>query len=367
MKVPFIDLSRQHEPIKKELLKTFENVLDSNQFILGEEVKKFEEEVASYVGTKYAIGVSNCTNALLLSLRALDVGRGDEVITTPFTFIATAEVIAILGAKPVFCDIGPKTLNINPNKIPELISNKTKAILPVHLYGQSADMDKIMQIAEENNLNVIEDMAQAIGAKYKGKKVGTFGDTSCISFFPTKNLSALGDAGMILTNNEELDNKLRAFRVHGASKKYYHDVLGYNDRLDTIQAAFLRVKLKYLDEWNEGRRQIAHKYDVGLKDIVQIPYVEPDNVTIYHQYTIRTPKRDELKEFLTEKAIGTAIHYPLPLHFQKAFKYLGYKEGDLPEAEKATKEVLSLPIHHTLTDGEVNYVISTIRSFFGKS
>ncbi|GAI14501.1 unnamed protein product, partial [marine sediment metagenome] len=303
-------------PIKKELMQAFERMLDSSQFILGEEVKQFEAEVASYIGTKYAIGVSNGTNALLLSLKALGIGSGDEIITTPFTFVATAEVIALLGAKPVFCDIDPHTFNINPDMIVDFITDKTKAILLVHLYGQPADMDKIMQIAKDNDLKVVEDMAQAIGAKYKGKKVGIFGDTACISFFPTKNLNALGDAGMILTNDEELDKKLRAFRIHGASKKYYHDFLGYNDRLDAIQAAFLRIKLKYLDQWNERRRQIAEKYDATLKDVVQIPLIHPDNETIYHQYTIRTPKRDELRQYLTEQGIGTAIYYPIPSAFK---------------------------------------------------
>lgn len=366
MKVSFIDLNKQHKPIKQELIQAFERILDSSQFILGEEVKQFESEVASYIGTKYAIGVSNGTNALLLSLRALDIGQGDEVITTPFTFIATAEVIAMLGAKPVFCDIEPETFNINPDKITGIISDRTKAILPVHLFGQSADMNKIMQIAQENNLEIVEDMAQAIGSSYKDRKVGTFGDTAGISFFPTKNLNALGDAGMILTNNEELDKRLRALRVHGAAKKYHHDFLGYNDRLDAIQAAFLQVKLKYLDEWNEKRRQIAKKYNEDLRDIVQIPYIKPGNETIYHQYTIRTPKRDELRQYLSENGIGTAIHYPIPLHLQKAFAYLGYKEDDFPEAEKASQEVLSLPIHHILTDEEVDYVITTIRQFFDK-
>ncbi len=366
MKVPFIDLQRQHKPIKKELMNAFEKVLDSGQFILGDEVKNFEHEVASYIGTEYAIGVSNGTDALLLSLAALGVHSGDEVITSPFTFMATAEVIALLGAKPIFCDIEPKTFNISPDKITPLISEKTKAILPVHLYGQAADMDKIMKIAKENNLKVVEDMAQAIGSKYNGENIGKFGDTACISFFPTKNLNALGDAGMIVTNNEFLDNKLRALRVHGASKKYYHDVLGYNDRLDAIQATFLRIKLKYLDEWNKKRRETALKYDEGLKDSVEVPYITPGNETVYHQYTIRTSRRDELKQYLTEKNIGTAIHYPIPLHLQKAFDYLGYKEGDFPESEKAAKEVLSLPIHPDLADEEIEYVIITIREFFEK-
>lgn len=366
MKVPFIDLQRQHNPIKKELMDAFEKVLDSGQFILGDEVKNFEHEIASYIGVNYAIGVSNGTDALLLSLASLGIGPGDEVITTPFTFFATAEIIAILGAKPVFCDIDAKTLNIDPEEISEAISKKTKAILPVHLYGQSADMDKIMQIAQDNNLKVVEDMAQAIGSEYKGKKVGTFGDTACISFFPTKNLNALGDAGMIVTNDENLDKKLRSLRVHGASKKYHHDVLGYNDRLDAIQAALLRIKLKYLDEWNKKRQQTAHRYDEELKNSVKIPYITPGNETVYHQYTIRTSRRDELKQYLMEKTIGTAIHYPIPLHLQKAFDYLGYKEGDFPESEKAAKEVLSLPIHSDLTSEEVDYVVFTINEFFTK-
>ena len=235
MRVPFIDLGRQHAPIKKELMEAFERVLDSNKFILSDEVKKFEEEVASYVGTKYAIGVSNCTNALLLSLRALGVAQGDEVVTTPFTFIATAEVIAIIGAKPVFCDIEPDTFNIDPNKIQACLSTKTKAIMPVHLYGQSSDMDSIMKIAQERQLKVIEDMAQSLGAKYKGKMTGTFGDTACISYYVTKNLSALGDAGMILTDDQGLDSMIRAYRVHGASKKYHHDFLGHNDSAENAR------------------------------------------------------------------------------------------------------------------------------------
>lgn len=364
MKVPFIDLSRHHKPLKGELSKAFEKVYDSNQFVLGQHVKKFEDEIATYVGTRYAIGVSNCTNALLLSLKALGVASGDEVITTPFTFVATAEVIALLGAKPVFCDIEPKTLNIDPSKINECISSKTKVIVPVHLYGQSADMDEIMATSQQRNIAVVEDMAQAVGAQYKGRMVGTFGATACISFFPTKNLSALGDAGMVLTSDEELHEKLCAMRVHGASTKYYHDFLGYNDRLDGMQAAFLSVKLNYLDTWNERRREIARKYDNALKTYVDIPYVHAHNVTVYHQYTIRTQRRDELRDFLTQRDIGTSVHYPMALHQQKAFAYLGYREGDFPEAEKASKEVLSLPIQQDLSNDEVDYVIASIEEFF---
>lgn len=366
MKVPFIDLGRQHQPMKKEILRAIEEVYDSNQFILGAKVKEFEEKIAEYVGTTYAKGVSNCTNALLISLRALGVGQGDEVITTPFTFIATAEVIAIVGAKPVFCDIDPRTYNIDPAKIPTAITDRTKVILPVHLYGQVADMDEIMEIARSHNLKVVEDMAQAIGATYRGKQAGVFGDTACISFFPTKNLNAIGDAGMILTSDPEIDKTIHAYRVHGASKKYYHDFLGYNDRLDAVQAAVLTIKLKYLDEWNARRRAIAKKYDDGLRDVVEIPHIKPDNVTIYHQYTIRTNKRDALRQYLADNGIGTSVHYPMPLHLQEAFTYLGYKQGDFPESEKAAREVLSLPIHQILNDEEIDYVVSTIRAFFKK-
>jgi dTDP-4-amino-4,6-dideoxygalactose transaminase len=366
MKVPFIDLERQHKPIKKDLMQAFERVLDSNKFILSDEVKNFEDEMVAYTKTKYAIGVSNCTNALLLSLRAVGVGPGDEVITTPFTFVATAEVIGIIGAKPVFCDIERKTFNIDVSKIKDHISGRTRAIIPVHLYGQSADMNGVMRVAKDHRLKVIEDMAQAIGAKYNGRMVGSFGDTACISFYVTKNLNALGDAGMILTNDEKLDSMIRAYRVHGAYKKYHHDFLGYNDRLDAMQAAFLRIKLMQLDVWNEKRRKIARKYDDALRDVVATPYIQDDNESVYHQYTIRAARRDELKKYLNERGVATAIHYPVPLHLQPAFRYLGYREGDFPVAEKAADEVLSLPIQQDLTDEEIDYVIKNVRQFYGK-
>jgi dTDP-4-amino-4,6-dideoxygalactose transaminase len=364
MKVPFIDLGRHHNPIKKDLISAFERVLDSNQFVLSDEVKKFEDEMVAYTGAKHAVGVSNGTNALILSLKAMGIGNGDEVITTPFTFIATAEVIALIGAKPIFCDIDPKTFNIDAGKIKKHVSARTRAIMPVHLYGQTADMDAINRIAKDYNLKVIEDMAQAIGAKYRGKQAGVFGDTACISFYVTKNLSALGDAGMILTNSEAMDKKIRGYRVHGAVKKYHHDFLGYNDRLDAIQAAFLRIKLKHLDVWNRRRQEIAAEYDEGLNDVVTVPFVHSDNVPVYHQYTIRTKKRDQLEKFLNGKGVGTAIHYPTPLHLQPAFRYLGYREGDFPESENAADEVLCLPIQQDLTDEEVIYVIKCVREFF---
>lgn len=366
MKVPFIDLERQHRPIKNDLMQAFERVLDSNKFILSDEVKAFEQEIAAYAHAKHGIGVSNCTNALLLSLRALNIGPGDEVITTPFTFVATAEVIGIIGAKPVFCDIDRRTFNIDPAKIKDHVTARTRAIIPVHLYGQAADMQSITRLAKEHNLKIVEDMAQAIGATYNGQMVGNFGDTACISFYVTKNLNALGDAGMILTNDAALDSKIRAFRVHGASSKYHHDFLGYNDRLDAMQAAFLRIKLTHLDEWNRRRRRIAGKYDDALRDVVATPYICPENESVYHQYTIRAARRNELAKSLSDKGIGTAIHYPVPLHLQPAFKYLGYTTGDFPVSEKAAEEVLSLPIQQDLTDDEVDYVISSIRQFYNK-
>lgn len=366
MKVSFINLDRQHKPIKQELMQAFERILDSSQFILGEEVRTCENEIASFIGTDYAIGVSNGTNALMLSLKAVDVNPGDEVITSAFTFFATVEVISMIGATPVLCDIDPKTFNVDPERISQKITKRSKAIIPVHLYGQAAAMNEIMLIAQKHNVKVIEDMAQAIGAEHKGKKIGNFGNTACISFYPTKNLSALGDGGMVVTSDRRLGDKIRGMRNHGDVGKYLHEFLGHNERLDAIQAAFLRIKLKYLDDWNMRRSIIAQKYSERLKDIVQVPYIHTDNNSVFHQYTIRTAKRDELGQYLNENGIGTAIHYPTPLHLQPALKYLGYKIGDFPEAEKAAKEVLCLPIDPTLTDQEVSYVIETIRRFFRK-
>lgn len=367
MRVKFIDLERQHGPMQEELVQAFERVLESNKFILGPELKEFEKEICALTGSRHAIGVSNCTNALLLCLRAFGVKEGDEVITTPFTFIATAEVIALLGARPVFCDIEPKTFNIDAGKLESCISGKTRAVIPVHLYGQIADMDAVNRVAKGHNLRVIEDMAQALGATYKGKQAGVFGDAACISFYVTKNLAALGDAGMVLTGDDGLADKLRGFRVHGAIRKYQHDYLGYNDRLDEVQAAFLRVKLKRLAAWNERRRAIAQAYDAGLKDLVTVPFVHEHNETVHHQYAIRTDRRDALEQFLAVKGVATSIHYPMPLHLQPAFRYLGLADGDFPEAEKASREVLCLPIHQDLTDEEVGYVIACVRDFYSNN
>jgi dTDP-4-amino-4,6-dideoxygalactose transaminase len=366
MEIPIFTPVRQYLNLKEEIDNVIQKILNRGDFILGEEVKEFEQSVARYLGVKHAIGVASGTDALQIALMAIGLKPGDEVITTPFTFVATAETIVLLGGKPVYVDIDERTYNINPELIEDKITEKTKAIIPVHLYGQPAEMEKILDIARRYNLYVIEDSAQAFGAEYKGRKVCTFGDIACISFFPTKNLGAFGDAGMVVTNSDDLAEKIRMIRVHGSKKRYHHELLGVNSRLDTLQAGILLVKLKYVDEWNKRRIEIANRYSNSLKDIDSIitPYAEPYNKHIYHQFTIRTNRRDELIEFLKGRGIQTAVHYPIPLHLQKAFSYFGYKEGDFPIAEKCSREVLSLPMFPELRDDEVDYVIGSIVDFF---
>lgn len=364
MKVPQIDLWAHHEPLLEEFKEALERVVRSSQFILGQEEKDFEAAAARYLDVRHAIGVGNGTDALAISLRALGIGPGDEVITTPFTFIATAEVIVALGAVPVFVDIKSDTYNIDSAKIEAAITEKTKVILPVHLYGQAAEMDTILEIAKKHNIKVLEDSAQAFGSTYKGKRVGGFGDLTIFSFFPTKNLGALGDGGLITTNNNELYEKCRLIRVHGSPKKYYHTLIGQNSRLDTLQAAFLRIKLNHIETYNRKRADNAAAYNDGLKDVVKVPVTHPDCNHIYHQYTIRTPKRDELKAFLNEADIGVGIHYPYPLHRQPVLEYLGLPEGSFPEAEAAAREVMSLPCYPELTEEQRSWVIARIREFF---
>jgi dTDP-4-amino-4,6-dideoxygalactose transaminase len=363
MKVPQIDLWAHHEPLMEEFRQAFERVMRSSQFIMGQEVKDFEAEAAEYLGIKRAIGIGNGTDALAICLRALGVEPGDEVITTPFTFIATAEIIVALGAKPVFVDIKSDTYNIDPAKIEAKITDKTKVILPVHLYGQAAEMDVILQIAKQHNIKVLEDAAQAFGSTYKEKKVGGLGDLTIFSFFPTKNLGALGDGGLITTDDEELYEKCRLIRVHGAPKKYYHTLIGQNSRLDTLQAALLRIKLNHIETYNELRARNAEAYTQELKGIVKTPTLHPDCNHIYHQYTIRTPGRDELKAFLNQNEIGIGIHYPIPLHLQPVLSHLGLPEGSYPEAESAAREVMSLPCYPELTGEQRSYVIDKIKEF----
>jgi len=364
----FLDLTAQYKSIKKEIDKAVKRVLDSSAFIGGKEVEEFEKEVARFCGVKYAIGVNSGTDALFLSLKALDINSGDEVITTPFTFIATAGVVANCGARPVFVDIDPETFNIDPSKIKKAITKKTKAILPVHLFGQMADMDEIMRIAKKHKLYVVEDAAQAIGAEYKKKKAGTVGDLGCFSFFPSKNLGAYGDGGMIVTNNAKLAEKVRLLKNHGSSpkEKYLNLIIGTNSRLDALQAAILRVKLRYLPKWSRERAKRADYYSKNLKNVGDIitPKISSGRTHIFHQYTIRTNSREELQKYLKERGIPTMIYYPLSLHLQPAFKYSGYKKGDLLKSQSTSKEVLSLPIYPELSKEEQDIIIRKIRVFY---
>lgn len=368
MKVPLLDLKAQFASIKDETMEAVSKVFDNQQFINGPEVKILEQKIAEYCGCKRAIGVSSGTDALLCALMALDIGPGDEVVTSPFTFFATAGSIWRVFAKPLFVDIDPETFNINPALIEEPVSEDTKAIMPVHLFGQTADMDQINSIADNLALDVIEDAAQAIGAVYKGEKAGSLGTVGCFSFFPSKNLGCAGDGGIITTNDEELADKMEMIRMHGSKPKYFHKIVGANFRLDTLQAAVLIVKLKYLDSWSEKRRQNAAKYNSLLAGIEQIklPVIKEHNVSVFNQYVIRTQKRDDLRKFLSEKEIGTEIYYPLSLHEQECFKGLGYKKGDFPESEKAAAEVLALPIYPELTDDQIAYVADSIKEFYSK-
>ncbi len=365
IRIPMVDFKAQYQSIEKEIDAAIKEVLFSGQYILGPVVKEFEEQVAAYCGLKYAIGVASGSDALILALRALDIGPGDEVITTPFTFVATAHAIVHCGAKPVFVDIEPDTFNINPALIEPAITKKTKAIIPVHLYGHPADMDPIMTIAKAYNLYVVEDAAQAFGARYNGRKVGSIGHVGCFSFFPTKNLGCYGDGGMVVTDKPEIAEKVDILRRQGCLEKYHAEMIGYNSRLDAIQAAVLKVKLKYVDQWNEQRRNVAHHYNELLSGLsVQTPLEAPYAYHVYHQYTIRASKRDNLKQFLLENGIETSIYYPYPLHLQEAYKFLGNKNGSLPESEKASQQLLSLPISPELNSSMQHKVFLALKGDF---
>lgn len=365
MKVPLLDLKRQYASIKEEIDKAVHGVLEKTQFILGEDVKNFEAEIAEYCGSTHAVGVASGTDALLLALRACGVGLEDEVLIPDFTYIATSNVVSRLGAVPVFVDIDGDTYNLDPHLIERKISKKTKAIIPVHLFGQCADMDPILEISRGHNLKVIEDAAQAIGAEYKGKKGGIMGDLGCFSFFPSKNLGAAGDGGMVITDDENLAEVIRKLRVHGATQKYFHSVVGYNSRLDTLQAAILSVKLKHLDEWSDIRKQKASFYDSAFKGLgIQTPKVESFNRHIYHQYTIAVEKRDQLKEHLLKNQIGCSVYYPLPLHLQECYRSLGYKEGDFPISEQRSKQAISLPVFPEITQEEQEFVVKILKEFY---
>jgi dTDP-4-amino-4,6-dideoxygalactose transaminase len=373
MKIPILDLKRQYQSIKSEIDSAIARVIESGQFILGPEVEAFEREVAQYLGVKHAIGVASGTDALWLSLKAAGVGPGDRVIVPSFTFFATAGAVCNVGAIPVFADVDPRTFNLDPSSVQNLLRSNTqlqdtaKAIIPVHLYGQPAEMDALLKIARHYELIVIEDVAQAIGAQYKDRTVGTLGHLGCFSFFPTKNLGAYGDGGLVVTNDGALAERVRMLRVHGSKPKYYHHIVGTNSRLDALQAAILRVKLTHLDEWTSARQKLAARYDQALSQIegLAVPYKAPDRTHIYHQYTIRVlgGRRDALQKHLKEHGIGTEIYYPLPLHLQPCFQHLGYREGQLPESERASREVLSLPMFPELTESEQKYIIETVENF----
>jgi dTDP-4-amino-4,6-dideoxygalactose transaminase len=344
MRIPILDLKAQYAAIKDEVTRAISEVCEKQAFALGPAVAEFEKNVAAYCNSKHAIGVSSGTDALLVSLMALDVKPGDEVITTPFSFFSTAGCVVRIGARPVFVDIDPDFYNINPAGIEEKITGKTRAIIPVHLFGQIAPMKAITEIASQHNLAVIEDAAQAIGASRDGIKAGNFGDCGCFSFYPTKNLGGFGDGGLVTTNTDVLADDIRTLRDHGQEPRYFYKVIGGNFRLDGIQGAVLNVKLKYLDDWNEKRRQNAALYDsLFAGSPVGTPAIDPDNMSIYHQYTVTVPERDKLQKYLTDNNIGSAVFYPKPLHLQDCFQELGYKEGDMPVAERLCKEVLSLP------------------------
>ncbi|NIT55038.1 MAG: aminotransferase class V-fold PLP-dependent enzyme [Aliifodinibius sp.] len=364
MEVPLLDLKAQYATIKDEVLTAVSEVLESQRCIGGPKVAELEEKIAAVSDCKFAVGVSSGTDAILNCLMSLDIGVGDEVITSPFTFFATIGCICRTGAKPVFVDINPKTFNINPELIESVVTKKTKAIMPVHLYGQMADMDPIIEIAKKHDLSVIEDAAQSITSTYKDRKAGSIGMAGCFSFFPSKNLGGIGDGGMIVTNDEQFYNRLFIMRNHGSKPKYYHKHVGGNFRLDPIQAAALLVKLPRLEEWSNARRRNAKYYDKKFSGtVVQIPYISPDCVSIFNQYVIRLPRRDEVMAHLRDNNIGCEVYYPIPAHLQECFKYLGYKEGDMPESEKAAKEVLAIPVFPELMDEMKDYVADTILSF----
>ena len=368
--IPLLDPGAQHRPLRNDLLRAMTQVLDSQHFIMGEEVKKLEAEIAAYTGVSRAVGCASGSDALYLALLAAGVGHGDEVLTTPFSFVATAGSISRVGARPVFVDIEPDTFNIDPERLAEAVRAhpSVKAIIPVHLFGACADMDPILGIAAECGAVVIEDGAQSIGAEYKKRKAQAMGEMGCISFFPSKNLGGFGDGGMVLTSNQLLADKVASLRVHGTTKKYYHAYLGTNSRLDTLQAAVLLVKFPYLDSWSNGRARNAAKYR-ELLSAAGLPIVLPVEAPyqtrhVYNQFVIRCARRDELKAYLQQHGVSTEIYYPLPLHLQACYADLGYTEGSMPVSERASEEVLALPIHGDLPDEDIAYICDLIHLFY---
>jgi dTDP-4-amino-4,6-dideoxygalactose transaminase len=370
MKVPLLDLQAQYVPLRAELLSALERTMDAQRFILGAEVEALEKEIAEYSQTRYAIGCASGSDALLLSLQAAGVGPDDEVITTPHSFFATASAITRLGARPVFVDVDPATYNLKESLVAEAITERTRCILPVHLFGQCADMSILAELGRQHAIPIIEDAAQAIGAEDNGRRAGSMGTIGCFSFYPSKNLGGAGDGGMVVTDDPEHAARLRMLRVHGEERKYHHRVIGMNSRLDAIQAAVLRVKLPHLDRWSEARQKNAARYDqlfldAGLTEQVGLPFVRPGGRHIFNQYVIRVGRhRDALRSHLTDNEVGTEIYYPVPLHLQECFAFLEYGEGDFPEAERAARETLALPIYPELSYEQQDYVVGVIRRFF---
>jgi dTDP-4-amino-4,6-dideoxygalactose transaminase len=368
-RVQFLDLGLQFEQIRDEVIHTVTNVLETQRFVLGPEVEQLETEISDYLGCRFAVSCASGTDALMLALMAAGVKSGDEVITTPFTFVATASAIVRAGATPVFADIDPHSYNLSPESIAQAITPRTRAIIPVHLFGLPAQMETIMDLAESHGLTVIEDAAQAIGAMHRGRKVGTIGAMGCFSFFPSKNLGGAGDGGIITTNNPDHADRLRLLRVHGSRQKYQYEILGTNSRLDALQAAILRVKLRHLNDWTERRRRNAGRYrrlfaDSRVANNLMLP-TEPDGIRhVYNQFTVSCAGRDHLREHLHREGIPSEIYYPYPLHLQPAFAYLGYKKGSLRNAEAAAREVLSLPIYPELTEDQQQIIVDVITRFF---
>lgn len=364
-KIPYLDLPAQIRSVRKELDAAIARTLDHCSFCLGPDVVQFEKDFAKFCGAQHCVGFNSGTSALHIALMLLGVGPGDEVITTPFTFVATSWAISYVGAKPVYVDVEDGTMNLDPKLLERAITAKTKAVLPVHLYGQPFDIDPVLALCKKHKLPLVEDAAQAHAAKYKGRIVGTFGDISCFSFYPGKNLGACGEGGALVTNNPAFAARAKSLRVHGSTVPYHHDEVGYNYRMEGFQGAVLCVKLKHLQKWNAGRRRVAKRYAELLADTpLQLPREAAGCDSAWHLYTVRHPRRDELKKFLDDNGVGNAVHYPIPLHLQKAYASLGHKPGDFPAAEKAAREVLSLPIFPELTDKQIQRVAEVVKNFF---
>ena len=367
MQVPFLNLAAQYAALKSELLPAVEKVLAGAHYILGPNVTAFEQELAAFTGARFGIGVNSGSDALTLALRALEIGPGDEVITTPFTYIAPAESVHQMGAKIVFADIDPRTFLIDPEEVARKITSRTKAFIPVHLFGQAAPLAELKTLAESRGIQMVEDCAQAIGAAYRGQPVGGIGRLGCFSFYPTKNLGADGDGGMVVTKDEALSKRLKMLRVHGIERRYFHDLHGYNSRLDEIQAAILRVKLPHLNSWNARRAAIAARYSAGFAGLpLELPVTAAGNNHVFHVYAFLTERRDELQKFLADRGVPTLIYYPRPLHLQTVYADLGHREGDFPVAEAVSHRILPLPMYPELTDEQVDYVVAKVREFFGK-